>query len=124
MKAKLGSYLMLTAFVSTLTVALACGDTDSPATVPVALPTQSPPLQTEPLSAGDLEALDKFVSEQQAVGRSWDRFHQEFDQWRTGLTACHPSSVQAALQSFAVGFNSVTERARDLPRASVHQRDG
>ena len=120
MKPTLGSYIILTAVISTLAVALSCGDTGSPeVAAPVALPTESPPLQAEPLSAGDLEALDDFVSQQQATGRTWDRFHQEFDQWRTGLTACHRSSVQGALHDFAVGFNAVTERARDLPRASV-----
>ena len=112
-------YIILTAVISTLAVAMACGDTDSPETVPVALPTQSPSLEAEPLSASDLEALDEFVGQQEAVERSWDRFQQEFDQWRAGLNSCHPSSVQEALQDFAVGFNAVTERARDLPRASV-----
>ena len=119
MKSRLGSYIILTAAISTLAVAMACGETDSPETVPVALPTQSPSLEAEPLSASDLEALDEFVGQQQTVTPGWDRFHQEFDQWRAGLTACHPSSVREALQDFAVGFNAVTERARELPRASV-----
>ncbi len=120
MKPRLGSYIILTAVISTLAVALACGDTDRPeVATPVPLPTEAPPLQPEPLSASDLEALDQFDTRQKAAGRTWDRFHQELDQWRAGLTACHGSSVRRALQDFAVGFNAVTERARDLPRASV-----
>ena len=120
MKPRLGSYIILTAVISTLAVALACGDSGTPkVAAPVALPTEAPPLQPEPLSASDLEALDQFDTRQKAAGRSWDRFHQELDQWRAGLTACHGSSVRRALQDFAVGFNAVTERARDLPRASV-----
>ena len=101
---------------------LACGDTDSPATVPVILPTTSPPQSAKPLSTSDLEAIDEFAAQQQTVGQEWDRFHREFDQWRAGLTACHRSSVQEALKGFAVGFNAVTEQARDLPRTSVNPK--
>ena len=119
MKTKFGYYLMLPALLSALGLSLACGDTDAPVSAPVPLPTESPPEATKPLSAADLEAVSKFVNEQQAVGQEWDRFHQEFDQWRTELTGCHSSAVQQALRDFAVGFNAVTEQARDLPRAPV-----
>ena len=121
MKTRFGYYLLLPALVFVLALVLACGDTDSPVTVPVALPTEPPPQSAKPLSAGDLEAVDEFAAQQQAVGQEWDRFHQEFDQWRAGLTSCHSSSVQEALQDFAVGFNAVTEKARDLPRTSVNR---
>jgi chemotaxis protein histidine kinase CheA len=122
MKIKFGSYLLLTALVFALALVLACGDTDSPATVPVILPTTSPPQSAKPLSTSDLEAIDEFAAQQQTVGQEWDRFHREFDQWRAGLTACHRSSVQEALKGFAVGFNAVTEQARDLPRTSVNPK--
>ena len=122
MKTKFGSYLLLTALVFALALVLACGDTDSPATVPVILPTTSPPQSAKPLSTSDLEAIDEFAAQQQTVGQEWDRFHREFDQWRAGLTACHRSSVQEALKGFAVGFNAVTEQARDLPRTSVNPK--
>ncbi len=122
MKTIFGSYLLLPVLVPVLALALACTDTSSPGTIPVALPTESPPQSAKPLSASDLEAVDEFASRQQAVGQEWDRFHQEFDQWRAGLTSCHGSSVRKALQDFAVGFNAVTEQARDLPRASVTRK--
>ena len=122
MKTKFGSYLVLLALVFALALVLACGETDSPETVPVTLPTASPPESAKPLSASDLEAIDEFAAQQQAVGQEWDRFHREFDQWRTGLTSCHRSSVREALQDFAVGFNAVTEQARDLPRTSVNPK--
>ena len=122
MKTKFGSYLLLPALVFALVLVLACGDTDSPATVPVILPTTSPPQSAKPLSTSDLEAIDEFAAQQQTVGQEWDRFHREFDQWRAGLTACHRSSVQEALKGFAVGFNAVTEQARDLPRTSVNPK--
>ena len=120
MKTRLASQLLLPAMVSMLALVLACRDTGSPATVPVALPTEPPAQTAKPLSASDLEALDEFAAQQQAVGQDWDRFHQEFDQWRAGLTFCHRSSMQEALQEFAVGFNAVTEQARNLPRTSVN----
>ena len=122
MKTIFGSYLLLPVLVPVLALALACTDTSSPGTIPVALPTESPPQSVKPSSASDLEAVDEFASRQQAVGQEWDRFHQEFDQWRAGLTSCHGSSVRKALQDFAVGFNAVTEQARDLPRASVTRK--
>ena len=88
----------------------------------MALPTTSPAQSAKPLSASDLEAIDEFAAQQQTVGQEWDRFHREFDQWRAGPTSCHRSSVQEALQDFAVGFNAVTEQARDLPRTSVNPK--
>ena len=118
MKARFVSYLLLPAALLLLALVLACRGTSE--TIPVILPTDSPPPQSaELLSASDREAVDEFANQQEAVGQEWDRFHQEFDQWRAGLTSCHRSSVQEALQDFAVGFNTVTEQARDLPRTSV-----
>ena len=121
MKTRFGSHLLLPAVVSMLALVLACSDTGSPVTVPVALPTEPPAQTAKPLSASDLEAIDEFAVQQQAVGEEWDLLHQEFDQWRAGLTFCHRSSMQEALQEFAVGFNAVTEQARDLPRTSVNR---
>ena len=67
-------------------------------------------------------AMNAFVKQQQTINQEWDQFHQEFDHWRAGLTSCHRSSAQEALQSFAASFNSVTEQARDIPRTSVTQK--
>ncbi len=119
MKARFVSYLLLPAALLLLALVLACREAGNPITIPVTLPTDSPPQSAEPLSDSDRKALDEFVKQQQAVGQEWDGFHQEFDSWRAGLTSCHRSSVQEALQDFAVGFNTVTQQARDLPRASV-----
>ena len=121
MKTRFGSHILLPAVISMLALVLACRDTGSPVTVPVTLPAE-PPVQTaKPLSASDLAAVDEFTAQQQAIGEEWDLFHQEFDQWRAGLTFCHRSSMQEALQQFAVDFNAVTEQARDLPRTSVNR---
>ena len=120
MKTRFDYYLLLPALALVLTLVLACRDAESPETVPLALPTEPPPEAARTLSASDREAIDQFATQLQAVGQEWDIFHQEIDQWRGGLTSCHGSSVQVALQDFAVGFNAVTEQARDLPRTSAN----
>ena len=119
MKSRFRTYLLLCASLLFLALALACRGTSSPETVPVTLPTFSPPQSARPLSAGELEQLDAFSTQQQAIAQDWDQFHRDFDLWRVDLTYCGRSSVEKALQDFAVSFNAVTEQARDLPRAEV-----
>ena len=119
MKSRFRTYLLLCAALLFLAFALACRGTSSPETVPVTLPTFSPPQSARPLSAGELEQLNQFSTQHQAIAQEWDQFHHEFDMWRTELTSCSRSSVERALQDFAVSFNVVTEQARDLSRAEV-----
>ena len=119
MKVRLGSLIPLLLGSLLLASVVACsGTTDTP---PTAQPEEAPsPGRTaEPLSAGDRMALGTFVEEKQAIDEEWDQLHQDFDQWRSGLTSCHRSSVHEALQDFAAGFAEVTAQAGDLPRATV-----
>ena len=96
----------------------ACGGPGN--TPPVTSPPDAPPDQgARPLSASDRMAMDEFAKQQQAIDEEWDQLHKELDLWRAGLTPCHRSSAEEALQDFAVSFNGVTEQARDLPRAST-----
>ncbi len=96
----------------------ACGGPGN--TPPVTSPPDAPPDQgARPLSANDRMAMDEFAKQQQAIDEEWDQLHKELDLWRAGLTPCHRSSAEEALQDFAVSFNGVTEQARDLPRAST-----
>lgn len=118
MKVRLGSLVPLL-LVSLLLAALAaCSDTaDTP---PPTAPPDAPPASTaELLSAADRMAMDAFAEQRQAIDEEWDRLHQDFDEWRAGLTSCHRSSVHEALQGFAAGFAEVTAQAGDLPRATV-----
>ena len=120
MKARFGSHLLLPAVFLLLAAMLACSDTGD-ATSPTSAPATSaaPSIQTaKPLTASDRMEMDEFVEQQQVISREWDQFYQEFDDWRAGLTACHSSSAQEALQEFAASFNDVTGQARSLPRAS------
>ncbi len=118
MKVRLGSFVPLL-LVSLLLAALAaCGETAG--TPPPAAPPDAPPAATaEPLSAGDRMAMDAFAEQRQAIDKEWDWLHQDFDEWRAGLTSCHRSSVHEALQGFAAGFAEITAQAGDLPRAAA-----
>ena len=118
MKIRLAS--LISPFLGSLLLVslVACSDTTD--TQPATLPPESPSVQAaEPLSASDLMAVDEFASQWQTIDQEWDQLHQDFDLWRAGLTSCHRSSVQEALQGFAASFTDVTEQARNLPRTTV-----
>ena len=118
MKVRLGSLIPLL-LVSLLPASvMACSETadTQPATPPPDAPSAS---TAEPLSAADRMAMDAFADQRQTIDKEWDRFHQDFDEWRTGLVSCDRSSVHEALQGFAAGFAEVTAQAGDIPRATV-----
>ena len=89
-----------------------------PAAAPPVETTAEPPPVVAPatLSAEMLAAVDEFVSQRAALDEEWGRIRVEFDEWSAGLTACRPSSMHQALNGFAIEFNGVTERARNLTR--------
>ena len=105
-------FLLLAAF------ALA-GCTQPADTAPAAAPTPdaTPVAGGAALSANAQAAVDDFANRQQAIDEEWGRIHEEFDQWRAGLAACHPGARYEALNDFAVAFNAVTEQAGDITRA-------
>ena len=75
-----------------------------------------------PVPAAAKQVALEFAGGQKAVDQDWERFHAEFDTWRTGLISCDASSVRARLQQFAGDFAGITEAARDLPRTSPVRR--
>ena len=95
----------------------ACRQSSAPERVPVTLPTASPTQAVKQLSASDLMQLEEFSTQRQVIEQDWDQLHRDFDAWRNGLTSCGRSSVEEALQGFAVSFNSITTRTRYLPRS-------
>ena len=118
MKVRLGSLIPMLLVSLLLASLAACSETAD--TQPATATPDAPPASTvEPLSAGDRMAMDAFADQRQTIDEEWDRFHQDFDGWRAGLTSCHRSSVHEALQGFAAGFAEVTAQAGDLPRATV-----
>ena len=70
------------------------------------------------LPAGAMRVVNEFTDQHQAINGEWDQFHQDFDNWRTGLTSCERSAVHASLQGFASDFNDVIELAMELPRSA------
>ena len=119
MNKRIGRYLYLSSLFLALILATACTSTVDTESTPITLPTAPPPQEPRALSASELMAVDGFVTQEQAVGVEWDQFHIDFDKWRATLTSCGESTVQNALREFVVSFNSVTEQARDLPRATT-----
>ena len=119
MNKRIGRYLYLSSLFLALILATACTSTVDTESTPITLPTAPPPQEPRALSASELMAVDGFVTQEQAIGVEWNQFHTDFDKWRATLTSCVESTVQKALREFVVSFNSVTEQARDLPRATA-----
>ena len=117
MKLRLRWYVLLSAALLLLASAVACRQGSAPERVPVTLPTASPTQAVKPLSASDLMHLEEFSTQRQIIEQDWDQFHRDFDAWRNGLTSCNRSSVEEALQDFAVSFNGITTRTRYLSRS-------
>ena len=118
MKVRFNSRLFLPFVLALLVVLLACGQDEGASTPPSATPSPPSAGTVKPLSASDREAIDEFAARQQAIEGERQEFYQEFDEWRAGLTACHPSAAQEVLQEFAAEFAAVTGLARNLPRFS------
>ncbi|MCE2500500.1 MAG: hypothetical protein J4G13_06515 [Dehalococcoidia bacterium] len=89
-----------------------------PAATPPAETTAAPAPAVQPtaLPAEALAAVDEFASQGAMLDEEWGQIREEFDEWGAGLTACLPSSMHQALNGFAIEFNGVTERARNLTR--------
>ena len=119
MNKRIGRYLYLSSLFLALILATTCTSTVDTESTPITLPTAPPPQEPRALSASELMAVDGFVTQEQAIGVEWDQFHIDFDKWRATLTSCGESTVQNALREFVVSFNSATEQARDLPRATT-----
>ena len=81
--------------------------------------TQPPPTAVPMSPPAAPVAVDDFETRRQAVSEEWDQLHDDFDQWSSGLTMCHPNAMNEALNGFAVSFNQVTVQARDLSRGKT-----
>ena len=114
-----GPFLIAPLAAVVLTAAAACGQTtsDPPAVTPK--PGEPSIDAAVPLPAGERAVVEDFTEQSRELDGDWSRFREEFDDWRAGLIDCHPSSVRDALKEFAVEFKSVTEQARNLPRAPL-----
>ena len=115
MKARSGSILFLPAALLLLALLLGCRQADATLT-PEPAATVAPAVQAaKPLTPGEREAVDEFAKQQRSINEQRENLYKEFDDWRAGLTECHPIAAQEALQEFAASFKDVTRQARDLP---------
>ena len=71
-----------------------------------------------PLAPAGREAIATFASSHSEIIRDWEEFHVSIDEWRRGLTACAPSSVEVVLRQFAATIGAVAAQAAGLPRSS------
>lgn len=78
---------------------------------PEAMSTRAPAMEPPPLA--------DFNEQRQSINEAWNLVHDDFDQWRSGLTMCHPTTMTEALSEFAIEFNDVTEEARGLTRTKT-----
>ena len=117
MKIRYACWILATLALGLLSLA-ACAQ---PGAAPPVETTAEPPPAVEPtaLPAEALAAVDEFASRRATLDGEWGQIREEFDEWSAGLTACLPSSMHLALNGFAIEFNGVTERARNLTRTQT-----
>ena len=122
MKARSGSILFLPAALLLLALLLACRQADAtPKPEPAA--TVAPAVQAaKPLTLGEREAVDEFAKQQRSINEQRENFYKEFDDWRAGLTECHPIAAQEALQGFAASFKDVARQVRNLPGSTTTRK--
>ena len=112
-----------------LVALVACGDDSSSgpaagglntpdiqATVTALAQSQAQALTPTPVPESARQDLVAFAAGHSAISTRWDDFHQGMDQWRDGLVACTPASVESALAAFAGSALDVSQTARSLDR--------
>jgi hypothetical protein len=63
-------------------------------------------------------ALTEFARQYGLLRQEWNKFHQEYDDWRRTEGGCDRAEAIAALGRFTVRFGELTTRVRGLPRAA------
>lgn len=113
----MGYRLFLPILILGVVALLACAeDGGAPPATPGLVPTHIPVEPAKPLSAAELAAVEQFETALLSIESDQDGFYEEFDNWRIGLTSCHPNAAREALREFAASFDAVTEASRNLPR--------
>jgi hypothetical protein len=111
-----------------LVALVACGDDstlpaggglntpDIQATVTALAQSQAQALTATPVPELARQDLLAFAAGHRSTAGQWNDFHQGMDQWREGLAACVPSSVESALDGFTGSAIGITQTARGLDR--------
>ena len=120
MKLKMGLPVFLPILALLLVAMVACSrESEGPAEPRTLEPTPVLVEEARPLTPTELAAIEDFDAKQQDISERWEEFYQDFDDWRAGLTSCHPNTARETLREFAATFASITDTARNLPRASA-----
>ena len=69
-------------------------------------------------SEGSQASVQDFGRQFGLLGREWDDFHDEYDDWRVSEGGCDRSQVVATLGQFGLRFGEVADRVRALPLAT------
>ena len=89
---------------------------DIQATVTALAQSQAQALTPTPVPKQERQDLLAFAAGHRSTSAQWDDFHRGIDQWRDGLVACVPASVESALATFAGGALGITQTARGIER--------
>lgn len=120
MKLRFGIRPFLPIILLGLAALLACtGESAAPPATPSQAPTALLVEPARPLSADEQSAVRQFEDALLEIEAKRDEFYGEFDGWRSGVVACHPSSAHEALREFAASFGEVADAAGSLPRTPV-----
>jgi hypothetical protein len=101
---------------STLPAAGGLNTPDIQATVTALAQSQAQALTATPVPQLARIDLLAFQAGHRSTADEWNSFHQAMDQWREGLAACVPSSVESALDAFAGSAIGISQTARGLDR--------
>jgi hypothetical protein len=63
-------------------------------------------------------AIVEFARQYGLLRQEWNKFHQEYDDWRRTEGGCDRAEAIAALGQFTVRFGELTTRVRGLPRVA------
>ena len=118
MKLRSKFHLFLPILLLLLVAMAACSQDDNMST-PLALPAAAPTEAPRPLTSDERAAIGEFETQLQTINDEWERFYSDFDDWRAGLTACHPNAAQSALASGVETYGAAVESARGLPRTAA-----
>jgi hypothetical protein len=72
----------------------------------------------EDTSAQKITDLDNFRQQYDVLVQQWNKFHQDYDEWRRTDGGCDLTEVTNRLSQFSLQFERISQKVGDLPRAS------
>lgn len=72
----------------------------------------------ESVSSDSRNSVEAFASQYVALIQQWDRFHSDYDRWRSTEGGCDRTKAVQALGEFTIRAAELSGNVRDLPRAT------